>query len=214
MASSGITTIPTVFSASLGDDLREVLRKGVEKWLDDILVHTKTFEEHLALLRRVLLILIAHGYTGNFKKSEFCLAEMEYLGVMVGRDGVRPAPSKVKAVQELELPTTVGEVRSFLGLAGYLRGFVQNFSGITAPISDLLRNKEFSSKRARNKPVPWGPEQMRAFEEIIERLTTHPVLVLPDWTQPFTVHTDASTWATGAVLTQEVDGGSRQGPVG
>ena len=79
---------------------------------------------------------------------------------------------------------------------------------------DLLRNKEFSSKRARNKPVPWGSEQTKAFEEIIERLTTHPVLVLPDWTQPFTVHTDASTLATGAVLTQEVDGGSRQGPVG
>lgn len=118
VASFGITSIPAVFSASLGDDLREVLRKGVEKWLDDILVHTKTFEEHLALLRRVLLILIAHGYTGNFKKSEFFLAEIEYLGVMVGRDGVRPAPSKVKAVQELELPTTVGEVRSFLGLAG------------------------------------------------------------------------------------------------
>ena len=154
VASFGITSSPAVFSASLGDDLREVLRKGVEKWLDDILVHNKTFEEHLALLRRVLLILIAHGYTGNFKKSEFCLAEIEYLGVMVGRDGVRPAPSKVKAVQELELPTTVGEVRSFLGLAGYLRGFVQDFSGITAPISDLLRNKEFSSKRARNRPVP------------------------------------------------------------
>ena len=99
-------------------------------------------------------------------------------------------------------------------MAGYLRGFVQDFSGITAPISDLLENKEFSSKRACNKPVPWGPEQTKAFEEIIERLTTHPILVLPDWTQPFTLHTDASTLTTGAVLTQDMDGGSRQGPVG
>ena len=112
------------------------------------------------------------------------------------------------------MPATVGEVRSFLGLAGYMRGFVPNFSGITAPISDILRNKEFSSKRARNKRVPWGPQQTKAFVETVEHLTTHPVLLLPDWSQPFTLHTDASTMAAGSVLTQEVDGGERHGPVG
>lgn len=214
VASFGITTIPAVFSSTLGDDLREILGHGAEKWLDDIVLYTLTFDEHVALLAKVLRILISRNYTGHFGKSEFCLPEIEFLGVMVGRDGVRPAPSKIKAVQELELPTTVGEVRSFLGLAGYLRGFVPNFSGITAPISDLLRNKEFSSKRARNKPVPWGPQQTTAFLEIIERLTTHPVLVLPDWSQPFTLHTDASIMALGAVLTQAVDEGKRHGPVG
>ena len=153
VVSFGITTIPAVFSATLGDDLREVLGHGVGKWLDDIIVYSERFEEHVALLRKVLKILIVNEYAGNFPKNEFFLAEIEFLGVIVGRDGVRPAPSRVKAVQQLAMPPTVGEVRSFFGLAGYMRGFVPDFSGITAPISDILRNKEFSSKRARNKRV-------------------------------------------------------------
>eukprot|EP00752_Nemacystus_decipiens_P012408 g10995.t1 len=214
VASLGISTIPAVFSSTLGDDLRSVMGEGVVKWLDDIDFYSKTFGEHLELIRKVVKILIKHGYTGNSFKSEFFLSEIEFLGVMVGRDGIRPAPSKIKAVQELAIPTTVGEVRSFLGLAGYLRGFVEDFSAITAPISDLLRNKRFSSKRARHLKVPFGPDQVNAFVECIKRLTTHPVMLLPDWNLPFTLHTDASTLATGAVLTQEVDGGSRHGPVG
>ena len=212
VCSFGICTIPAVFSATLGDDLRPVLGKGVEKWLDDILLHTKTLEEHFALLRRVLQILSEAGYVINFTKSEFFHAELEFLGVMVGRHGTRPAPSKVKAVQDMKMPSTVGEVRAFLGLAGYLRGFVPDFSGLVAPISDLLRNKEFSSKRARHRQVPWGPTQAAAFGEIVERLTTHPILTLPDWSKEFTLHTDASKLAAGAVLTQSVE--ERDSPVG
>ncbi|CAB1106551.1 unnamed protein product [Ectocarpus sp. CCAP 1310/34] len=214
VSSFGITTIPAFFSATLGDDLREEIGKGVENWLDDIGLHSATFEEHLELVRRVVKILIARGYTGNFQKSEFFLSEIEFLGVMLGRDGVRPAPSKIKAVQELAIPTNVGEVRSFLGLAGYLRGFVPNFSAIRAPVSNILRNPAFSSKKARLKKVPWGSEQTEDFLKIIELLTTHSILILPDWSQPFTVHADASNLATGAVLTQEVDGGARHRPVG
>ena len=200
-----ISTIPAVFSATLGDDLREVLGKGLEKWSDDLLLHTKTLQEHFALLRRVLTLLKEGGYTVHFYKSEFFFPELEFLGVMVGRNGTRPAPSKIKALQELEMPTTVGEVRAFLGLAGYLRGFVPDFSAIVAPISDLLRNKEFSSKKARNRRVPWGAEQATAFGEIIQCLTTHPILILPDWHKHFTLHTDASELAAGSVLTQSVE---------
>lgn len=108
--------------------------------------------------------------------------------------------------------TTVGEVRAFLGLAGYLRGFVPNFSDIAAPILDILRNKEFASKRARNRRVPWGAEQAATFGHTIEKLTTHPILVLPDWHQPFTLHTDVSTLAAGSALRQEVE--TREAPVG
>eukprot|EP00752_Nemacystus_decipiens_P018278 g16398.t1 len=169
------------------DDLRSLLGEGVVKWLDDIGFYSKTFDEHLELIRK-------------------------FLGVMAGRDGIRPAPSKIKAVKELAMPAKVGEASSFLGLTGYFRGFVEDFSAITAPISDLLRNKKFSSKRARHLKVPFGPDQVNAFVECIKRLTTHPVMLLPDWNLPFTLHTDASTLATEAVLTQEVDGGSRQGP--
>lgn len=208
----GLTTVPAVFSAHLGDTLRPVLDKGVEKWLDDILLYSETLDEHLTLIDEVLTLLHKAGYTVHFDKCEFCFSEVEFLGVMVGREGVRPAPSKVEALKELEMPATVGEVRSFLGLAGYLRNFVPNFSGLTAPITDLLRDKSFSSRKARSLPVPWGPAQTEAFHEIIRALTTHPVLATPDWQQPFTLHTDASELAAGAVLTQSIDG--REAPLG
>ena len=95
-----------------------------------------------------------------------------------------------------------------------MRDFVPDFSGTTAPISDILRNKEFSSKRACNKRVPWGPQQTKAFVEIVKGLTTHPVLLFPDWAQLFTLHTDARTTTAGSVLTQQVNGGEPHWPVG
>ena len=131
---------------------------------------------------------------------------------MVGRAGIRPAPSKIQAVRELEMPSTVGEVRAFLGLAGYLRGFVPDFSSLTAPITDLLRDKAFSSKGARKLRVPWGVAQTKAFQAVISALITHSVLAVPDWNLPFALHTDASELAAGAVLTQEVQ--NREAPLG
>ena len=110
------------------------------------------------------------------------------------------------------MPSTVGEVRAFLGLAGYLRNFVPDFSTLTAPITDLLRDKKFSSKRARKLRVPWGAAQTEAFQAVISALITHPVLAVPDWNLPFALHTDASELAAGAVLTQEVE--NREAPLG
>eukprot|EP00752_Nemacystus_decipiens_P004058 g3716.t1 len=209
----GLTTIPAVFSAHLGDTLRPVENKGhVERWLDDILLHSATLAEHLSLIKEVFDLLQRAGYSVHFRKSMFCMAEEEFLGAMVGRAGIRPAPSKIQAVRELEMPSTVGEVRAFLGLAGYLRGFVPDFSALTAPITDLLRDKKFSSKRARKLRVPWGTAQTEAFQAVISALITHPVLAVPDWNLPFALHTDASELAAGAVLTQEVE--NREAPLG
>ena len=209
----GLTTVPAVFSAHLGDTLHPVENKGgVERWLDDILLHSATLDEHLALIEEVFDLLHRAGYSVHFKKCMFCVSEVEFLGAMVGRSGVRPAPSKIRAVQEMEMPATVGEVRAFLGLAGYLRGFVPDFSTLTAPITDLLRDKTFSSKRARHRRVPWGPSQTEAFQAIIKALVTHPVLAAPDWSLPFTLHTDASELAAGAVLTQAIE--NREAPLG
>lgn len=212
VCSFGLTTIPARFSAHLGDDLRPVMHKGVLKWLDDILLHSKTLEEHLELLNEALQILLDKGYSVHFTKCDLCFQELEFLGVMIGQHGARPAPSKVKALRELEMPSTVGEVRTFLGVAGYLRGFIPDFGTIVTPISDLLRNKEFSSRRARKMPVQWARDHTMAALKVIEALTTHPVLALPDWELPFTLHTDASTLAVGSVLTQPVE--EREAPIG
>ncbi|CAB1096262.1 unnamed protein product [Ectocarpus sp. CCAP 1310/34] len=151
-------------------------------------------------------------YSVHFHKCVFCMAEMEILGVMVGRAGVRPAPSKIKAVREMEMPTTMGEGTVFLGLAGFLRGFVTNFSTLTALIIDLLRDAAFSSRRARNRRIPWGTSQTEAFRAVFSALISHPVLATSDWALPFTLHTDASKLAAGAVLTQAVEG--RNAPLG
>ena len=110
------------------------------------------------------------------------------------------------------MPSTVGEVRAFLGLAGYLRNFVPDFSTLTVPITDLLRDKKFSSKRARKLRVPWGAAQTEAFQAVGSALITHPVLAVPDWNLPVALHTDASELAAGAVLTQEVE--NRKAPLG
>ena len=206
-----LTTISAVFSAHLGDTLRPVENKGnVERWLDDIL-RSVSLADHFALIEEVFNLLHEAGYWVHFKKSMFCMAEVEFLGAMVGRSGIRPAPSKIKAVRELEMPSTVGEVRAFLGLAGYLRGFVPDFSSLTAPITDFLRDKAFSSKRARKLRVPWGAAQTEVFLAVISALITHPVLTVPDWNLPFALHTDASELAAGAVLTQEVE--NREAPL-
>eukprot|EP00903_Cladosiphon_okamuranus_P006352 g6222.t1 len=202
----GLTTIPAVFSARLGDTLRPVESKGcVERWLDDILIHTETLEEHFQMLEEVLDLLQKDNYSVHFHKSQFCMAEVEFLGVMVGRSGVRPPLSKITPLTEMEKPTTVGALRSVIGMTNFMRDFVEGFSAKIAPLSDILRNKDFSTKQARNKPIPWGKAQDEAFDAIIRALVSPPVLLPPDWDQPFTLHTDASEIAAGAALTQEIE---------
>jgi len=112
--------------------------------LDGILLHSATLDEHFVLIEEVFDLLHEAGYSIHFLKCMFCMAKVELLGVMVGRAGVRPAPSKIQAVREMEQPTTVGEVGAFLGLASFLRGFVPNFSAFTAPITNFLRDAAFS----------------------------------------------------------------------
>lgn len=164
----GLKTVPAAFSARLDDDLNPVLQKGVEKWLDDLLLHSKTLDEHLVLIKEVLLLLSRGGYSVHFYKCKWCFPELEFLGVMVGRAGIRPSPAKTEALAQLAQPTTVAEVRAFLGLAGFLRDFVPDFSAIVAPITDILRSKEFNTRKARNKQIPWGSEQTQAMAKVIE----------------------------------------------
>ena len=184
----------------------------MERWLDDTLLHSASLADHFVLIEEMFDLLHQAGYSVHFQKSMFCMAEVEFFGAKVGRTGIRPAPSKIQAVRELEMPSTVGEVRASLGLAGYLRGFEPDFSSLTAPIADLLRDKAFSSKRARKLRVPWGVAQTEAFQAVISALITHPVLAVPDWNLSFALHTDASELAAGVVLTQEVE--NREAPLG
>ena len=125
--------------------------------------------------------------------------------MIVDRLGTRPAPSKIDAITQLSRSNTVEEVRVLLGMIGYLRQFVPQYSTVVAPISDLLRDPRFRTKRANKENVPWGEEQIKAFNALIEALTSPPILALPVWTEPFSLSTDASEIGAGAVLTQCIE---------
>ena len=125
--------------------------------------------------------------------------------MIVDRLGTRPAPSKIDAITQLSRPNTVEEVRVLLGMTGYLRQFLTQYSKVVAPISDFLRNPKFRTKRAKKEKVPWGEKQNRAFYALIEALTSPPILA-PVWTKPFSLSTDASEIGAGALLTQCIEG--------
>ena len=123
--------------------------------------------------------------------------------------GVRPSQSKVDAVAQLTRANTVEEVKTLLGMTGYLRKFVSKFIALETPILNLLRDKNFASKRERKLKVPWGEEQDKALTALILALTSPPILVMPDWDKSFQLHTDASKLGAGAVLTQIHEGSER-----
>ena len=140
-------------------------------FIDDILIFSKTEEEHEEHLRLVLQRLREHQLYAKFSKCEFWIDEVPFLGHIISKGGIAVDPSKVKDVLEWETPQTVKEVRSFLGLAGYYRRFIENFSKIAKPLTSLLE---------KNAAFIWTDEHQMAFDELKKRLTTAPVLTLPD----------------------------------
>ena len=143
------------------------------------------------LLRETFDCLRQSKLSVNLPISEFCSSVVEGLGMIIDRFGIRPAPSKIEAITQLSQPSTVEEVRVPLGMAGYFRKFVPNYSSVLAPISDLLRDSRFHNKKDRRLKVPWGQVQTEAMETFVSLLTFPPILALPDWSKPFRLHTDA-----------------------
>ena len=183
---------------------------GVQNWLDDIIIHTKSVDGHVELLGKVLARL--HQFylvelSVNLPKSIWCGPQQEFVGMVVSRLGVHSSETKIDAVAKLPRLDTVEEVRSLVGMGSYFRKFVRGYSSIVAPISNLLRDKWFASKRARKLLVPWGEEQDKAVAALTEILTWPPILALPDWGAHFQLDTDASE--LGAALTQNVRGTER-----
>ena len=121
--------------------------------------------------------------------------------MIVDRLGTRPAPSKIDAITQLSRPNTMEQVRVLLRMTEYLRHFVPKYSTVVAPISDLLRDPRFRTKREKKEKVLWGEEQNEAFDALIEALTSPPILALPVWTEPFSLSTDASEIRAEAVPT-------------
>lgn len=166
-------------------------------YLDDIIIFSKTFEEHIEALRLVFDRLIEGGLLLKFGKCKFFQQETEFLGHVVSASGTRPDPGKIAAIKNARMPSNVTEVRSFVNLVGHFRHFIKDFATLSEPLTRLTSEKT---------PWNWGEEQKKAFEAMQLCLTSAPILAYPDFTQPFIVNTDASGIAIGGTLLQQRNG--------
>lgn len=194
----GLSNAPATFQRLIDTILGHDLEPYVFQYLDDIVIVTPTFKKHVEVLKLVLERLLAAGLTVGRDKCQFCLPSLKYLGYVVDRDGLHVDPEKVSAIIDIPSPSTVKQVRQFLGIASWFRRFIPNFSTIAAPLTTLLRKKH---------TFVWSLDQEGAFRTIKEKLVSAPVLCCPDFSRPFVIQTDASDYGIGAVLTQEYPDG-------
>ncbi|WVZ51991.1 hypothetical protein U9M48_003087 [Paspalum notatum var. saurae] len=187
--SFGLTNAPAYFMQLMNSVFMDYLDKFVVVFIDDILIYSKTEAEHEEHLR-----LREHKLYAKFSKCEFWIDEVRFLGHVVSKGGIAVDPSKVSTVTNWKVPEIPKEVRGFLDLAGYYRRFIENFSRIAKPITSLLE---------KDAKFRWTNAQQATFDELKKRLTTAPVLTLPDQQKKFIVYCDASRDGLGCVLMQE-----------
>jgi hypothetical protein len=190
---------PAEFHQSGRNPTVTALGSFVQIYLDDILIYSKTAEEHARHLDFVFSTLRENGIYLNPKKCEFNKAEVRFLGHLVSKDGVRPDPAKVEVMRPWPVPTDRHELYRFLGFANYFRVFIRDYATIASPLYPLTQissKEEFAGK--------WTQLEQDCFEAIKTALANAPTLKLPDFDIPFEVLVDASNIAVGAVLIQEL----------
>lgn len=196
----GLTNSPATWQRLIDRVLAGELEQYVFVYLDDVIIITQSFEEHKRVLWEVLEKLCQAGLVINYAKCEFCRPELRYLGYVVGEQGLQVDPDKIKCILDIPSPKSVSEVRRFIGVVAWYRRFVPNFSSLIAPITELLK---------KTKKFIWSEACEEAFRKVKEQLVSAPILSCPDFDFPFIVHTDASGFGLGAVLTQEINGESK-----
>lgn len=188
----GMRNSPATFQRLMNYLLQDLDR--VHVYLDDILVLSDTWTEHLERLSSVLQRLRNANLTVKLSKTSFCRATVTYLGHVVGQGLVRPKAANIKVILDFPVPTTKKGLMRFLGMAGFYRRYCPNFSEVAAPLTQLTSGK---------RRYAWTDECQDAFQQLKTLLASNPVLVAPNFKLPFHLQTDASNLATGAVLLQE-----------
>jgi hypothetical protein len=192
--SFGLTNAPAYFMYMMNKVFMEYLDKFVMVFIDDILVYSRNEGEHEGHLRLVLQKLRDHKLYAKLSKCEFWLKQVAFLGHVVSKGGISVDPSKVQDVLSWKAPTSVSDIRNFLGLAGYYQRFIEGFSKISKPMTELLQ---------KDKQFKWMPACESSFQELKKRLTTAPVLVMLDLEKPFSIYYDASGQGLWCVLMQD-----------
>ncbi|UYV66407.1 K02A2.6-like [Cordylochernes scorpioides] len=189
----GLKNAASTFQRIIQHILGELLWKGTCSFQDDILVYTKTWQEHIELLSKVFDKLRQYNMKLKLSKCIFGRTEVKYLGHIISHNQLKPDPGKVKSIQDFPRPDTVKKVRQFMGLANYYRKFVKDFSKISFPLVRLTR---------KNQPFIWNEEVEESFAKLKMALFTKPVLAIYNPDYPSKVYTDASKYGIGAILTQ------------
>lgn len=197
----GLTNAPATFQNLMNNIFFKYLDKFVVVYLDDILIYSKNVEEHAQHLAEVFQKLSDNQLYIKISKCEFGKSQMSFLGHMISSSGLAPEQDKIKAVNDWPIPLmNISDVRGFLGLTGYYRRFIKDYAKIALPLTEVLK---------KDAPLIWTVSMSESAQKLKRALTEAPVLRLPDLTLSFTLTTDASKHAVGAVLSQDDGNGSR-----
>ncbi|KAJ9544811.1 hypothetical protein OSB04_024518 [Centaurea solstitialis] len=189
----GLTNAPAVFMDLMNRVCRPYLDKFVIVFIDNILIYSQCKKDHEQHLRLILELLKAEKLYAKFSKCEFWIREVQFLGHLVNEEGIHVDPAKIEVIKKWEAPKTPTEIRQFLGLAGYYRRFIANFSKIAQPLTMLTQ---------KDKKFILGEKQEEAFQLLKHKLCNAPILAVPEGTDNFVVYCDASHQGLGCVLVQ------------
>ena len=190
----GLCNAPATFQSLMNRIFYDCVDVFLVVYMDDLLIFSKDEKSHFEHLNIVLSRLADHKLYVSSKKCEFMKAEINFLGLIVGKNGVRVDPKKVEVLKNWRKPKSLTEVRSFMGLLQFFRRFIKDFSKLAAPLTNLTRKGQGIQK--------WDKSCEEAFESLKKAITSAPILVAPNWKKPFRGHIDASEFAVGGTLTQ------------
>lgn len=200
----GLKNAPSIFQRAIDDVLRAYIGKFAHVYIDDVLVFSKTKEEHAEHLRIILETLYAANMKVSDEKCKFYMQKVEFLGHIISNGRIKVDPKKVETIENYPLPQTLKQLRAFLGLSGYYRKFIRNYASIVKPLTIFLQSEDgqVSAKLSSKVKINLDEKAIEAFNEIKEKLKENIELFQPNYSKPFELTTDASNFALGGVLSQ------------
>ena len=191
----GLKNAPATFQRMMNNTLAEFIGKICFVYLDDVIIFSTSLEEHENSLIKILTKLKEVNLQVQLDKTEFLKKETEFLGHIVTTDGIKPNPKKLDAIEKFPLPKTIKEIQGFLGLTGYYRKFIHDYAKIAKPMTIYLKKDKIINTNDK--------EYNKSFNELKKLISNDPILIYPDFNKTFTLTTDASNFALGAVLSQD-----------